>query len=76
MFRIPGCLPRIVDAGKAKGVHGLPEEGEDILVHVLSREEAYRLVENGTIENAASIIAIQWLQLNHERLRESINATR
>ncbi|WP_434356951.1 ADP-ribose diphosphatase [Parasalinivibrio latis] len=61
----------IVDAGKAEGIHGLPEEGEDILVHVLSREEAYKLVENGTIENAASIIAIQWLQLHHQRLREN-----
>lgn len=53
-----------VDANKAGGIHGLPEEHEDIYVHVVSREEAYEMVKNGKINNALSIIAIQWLQLN------------
>jgi hypothetical protein len=30
-----------VDASQAKGIHGLAEEGEDIRVHVVSREQAY-----------------------------------
>lgn len=58
-----------VDATTAKGVHGLDYEGEDIRVHVISRAEAYEWVNNGKFENGASIIALQWLQLNHQRLR-------
>ncbi|AQP35379.1 MULTISPECIES: ADP-ribose diphosphatase [Vibrio] len=58
-----------IDATQAKGVHGLDYEGEDIKVHVMSREEAYRLVKNGQIENGASIIALQWLELNYQQLQ-------
>ncbi|WP_375321700.1 ADP-ribose diphosphatase [Aliivibrio logei] len=60
-----GC----VDTSTAEGVHGLKEEDEDIRVHVVTRENAYALVVNGRIENAASIIALQWLELNVSRLR-------
>ncbi|WP_455425761.1 ADP-ribose diphosphatase [Dryocola sp. LX212] len=62
-----------VDATTAKGIHGLESENEDIRVHVVSREQAYRLVEEGTIDNAASVIALQWLQLHYEKLREEWN---
>jgi ADP-ribose pyrophosphatase len=58
-----------VDASLAKGIHGLLEEDEDIKVQVVSRDEAYHLVKNGTIENGASIIALQWLELNKDDLR-------
>lgn len=58
-----------VDSTLAGGIHGLAEEGEDIKVHVVSREDAYHWVESGKIENAASIIALQWLQLNYTRLQ-------
>ena len=58
-----------VDASHAKGIHGLLEEDEDIKVMVLSREDAYQLVKNGTIENGATIIALQWLELNQQDLR-------
>ncbi|MCU5771683.1 ADP-ribose diphosphatase [Erwiniaceae bacterium BAC15a-03b] len=59
-----------VDASVAKGCHGLEEENEDILVHVVSREQAYQWVEEGKIDNAASVIALQWLELHHKKLRE------
>lgn len=62
-----------VDSSTAKGVHGLAEENEDIKVHVVSREQAYKWVEEGVINNAASIIALQWLQLNHLTLRNEWN---
>ncbi|WP_288655720.1 ADP-ribose diphosphatase [Pantoea sp. UBA6567] len=58
-----------VDASLAEGNHGLEEENEDILVHVVSRKQAYRWVEEGIIDNAASVIALQWLALHHETLR-------
>lgn len=59
-----------VDASTAEGVHGLAYEGEDIKVHVVSREQAYQWVVDGTFENGASIIALQWLQLNYQRLQK------
>lgn len=58
-----------VDATTAQGIHGLAEENEDIRVHVVSREQAYRWVEEGAIDNAASVIALQWLALHHTALR-------
>ncbi|MBI6529285.1 ADP-ribose diphosphatase [Proteus vulgaris] len=63
-----------VDATTAKGIHGLACENEDIRVHVVSREQAYRWVEEGVIDNAASVIALQWLQLHHIALRERWSA--
>ena len=59
-----------VDSSTARGVHGLAEENEDIKVHVVSREQAYQWVDEGIINNAASIIALQWLQLNHQSLKD------
>jgi ADP-ribose pyrophosphatase len=59
-----------VDASTAKGIHGLETENEDIRVHVVSREQAYRWVEEGAIDNAASVIALQWLALHHESLKK------
>lgn len=59
-----------VDATTASGVHGLEGEHEDIRVLVVSREQAYQWVEEGIIDNAASVIAIQWLALHHEKLRK------
>ncbi|MCP8686024.1 NUDIX domain-containing protein [Marinobacterium sedimentorum] len=59
-----------VDASQAGGVHGLAEEGEDILVHVLSLDDACALVREGVIDNAPAIIAIQWLQMHSPRLEQ------
>ena len=58
-----------VDAETAKGIHGLEHEGEDIKVHVVSAKQAFEYVRSGRINNAASIIALQWLQLNHESIK-------
>ncbi|WP_199450888.1 ADP-ribose diphosphatase [Vibrio harveyi] len=69
-----GCSEKLdvfigeVDASKAHGIHGLDYENEDIRVHVMSRETAYQWVKDGKFENGASIIALQWLQLNHQEL--------
>ena len=59
-----------VDATTANGIHGLADENEDIRVHVVSREYAYQCVEEGKIDNAASVIALQWLQLHYQDLRK------
>lgn len=59
-----------VNASGAAGIHGLAEEHEDIYVHLVSRQEAYEMVKNGTINNSLSIIAIQWLQLNESLFQQ------
>jgi ADP-ribose pyrophosphatase len=53
----------------AGGVHGLPEEGEDIRVNVMSVNQALAQLANGRINNAPCIIALQWLALNKARLQ-------
>ncbi|PAU60789.1 ADP-ribose diphosphatase [Pseudomonas sp. PIC25] len=57
------------DSEGAGGIHGLPEEGEDIKVHVWPLEDALQAVKDGRISNAASIIALQWLALNRAEVR-------
>ncbi|RBW63970.1 ADP-ribose diphosphatase [Vibrionales bacterium C3R12] len=70
-----GCSEKLdvfvgeVDASTAQGVHGLEYENEDIRVQVMSRKQAYQLVKSGKIENGASILALQWLELNHLELK-------
>jgi ADP-ribose pyrophosphatase len=51
-------------------VHGLTEEHEDIEVIVLPFEEALAGVSSGLINNAMSIIALQWLELHKAELLE------
>ncbi len=51
------------------GVFGVEEEGEDIRVHVWPLADALQAVQNGSIDNAASIIALQWLALNKEQVK-------
>ena len=61
-----------VDASLASGIHGISEEHEDIKVHVMSREAAYQLLCDGVINNASTMIGLQWLQLNYHKLREGL----
>lgn len=58
------------DLSQAGGIHGLPEEHEDILVHVVDFADAVDMMQRGRLRNAHTIIAMQWLQLNRERLRK------
>ena len=62
----------IIDSSQAEsGIFGLPEEGEDIKVHVLDFAAAMRLIEpGGRATNTAAIIALQWLALNKNRFQK------
>lgn len=53
-----------IDAANAGGYHGLDHEHEDIEVISLSVAEAEAAVADGIIDNAMSVIAIQWLMLH------------
>lgn len=57
-----------VDATSASGVHGLDYENEDILVHRVPEKTAMQWIEEGKIDNAAAIIALQWFALNKQKL--------
>jgi ADP-ribose pyrophosphatase len=57
-----------VDSSEVGGLYGLAHEGEDIRAHVVPRETAYQWVKEGKIYNAATIIALQWLELNKDNL--------
>ncbi|MCP8465127.1 NUDIX domain-containing protein [Pseudomonas sp. ZM23] len=57
------------DSSTATGIHGLEEEGEDIRVHVMPFEGALQAVRDGRINNAASMLALQWLALNRAEVR-------
>jgi ADP-ribose pyrophosphatase len=59
-----------VDARRASGVHGLADEGEDIRVTAWPVDEAIALLDQDRIVNAKTIIALQWLALHRETLRE------
>lgn len=52
------------------GVHGLAAEGEDILVHSVPRREALALLAANRIPNGHTLIALQWLQIHGDALRE------
>jgi len=58
-----------VDSTHVGGIHGLDHEDEDILVRTVDFDEAYLMLQNGEIESAIPIIAIQWLALNRQKLK-------
>ena len=47
------------------GIFGLAEEGEDIRLHVVSREQALAALQAGDCDNAPLTIALQWLALHY-----------
>ncbi len=58
----------LTDASQAKSQAGLADEHEDIRVHVYSVEQVLKLQQEGKINNACSLIALQWLQLSRHQL--------
>ncbi|WP_299073637.1 ADP-ribose diphosphatase [uncultured Paraglaciecola sp.] len=61
----------LVDASKATGVHGLDHESEDILVHRVSSKRAFDWINQGKIDNAATLIALQWFSMNKQQVLEN-----
>ena len=52
------------------GIHGLDEEGEDIRVHVVSSETAFKWLDNGRVDSAMPVIALQWFRIHRDRIRQ------
>ncbi len=57
-----------IDSENAGGVYGLAQEHEDIEAVLLDYEEAMHAIDSGGINNAMTIIALQWLQLHRKDL--------
>ncbi|OOS55899.1 NUDIX hydrolase [Acinetobacter baumannii] len=50
-----------VDLPKDGGVFGMPDEGENIQLHLFAYSELEALLINGRLRNAPVIMALQWL---------------
>lgn len=59
-----------VSSAAIGGIHGLEDEGEDILVHSVPRADAMQLLADDRIPNGHTLIALQWLHIHGEALRE------
>lgn len=73
----PGCSSETVtlyygqvDTTNVGGLHGLAEEGEDIRVFTVTAKECFAMLQKGQLCNAMTTIAVQWLMLNRDRLRQ------
>lgn len=61
----------LVDLSKAGGLGGVADEGEDIRIVVLDFEDAMARMQRSEIDNAITIMSLQWLALNRGRLRKA-----
>ena len=52
------------------GIYGLETEGEDIKTHIMHVDEALQRLNSGEIDNAATVISLQWLALNRDKIRK------
>lgn len=59
----------ICDLSAGGGVFGLPEENEDIRLHVAPAQEVFTNLYTSRFNNAATLLCLQWLQLNHRDVR-------
>lgn len=64
----------VADSEGVAGIHGLPHEHEDIRVMVVDSAEAYAWLREGKIRSSATIIALQWLELNEARIIETFTS--
>ena len=58
-----------VDSTNASGVFGMTGEHENIRVFSISKKEAFNLLDQGMITNAMTIIGLQWLKANCDRIQ-------
>lgn len=59
-----------IDSRNVGGFHGVEHENEDIAVTVIPFDEVYQLLNDGKIISAIPIIAVQWLHINREQIRQ------
>lgn len=57
-----------VDSRNLPQLAGLDNEHEDILIHKVSVTQAFESLEAGEFRNGMTLIAMQWLKLNWDRI--------
>jgi ADP-ribose pyrophosphatase len=77
-FMTPGgCSEQIAifcgktDSSSVTGIHGRDDEHEDIRPFTLPYQEVIKSLDKKQFKNAITVIALQWLCLNRERIRTS-----
>jgi ADP-ribose pyrophosphatase len=58
------------DTADLGGIHGIDDEGEDIRVHIVGSDQAFKWLDQGRIDSALPIIALQWFRLNRDEIRK------
>ncbi len=58
-----------VDSAGIGGIHGLAHEHEDIRAFVEPLDGALERLAEGEVNNASTVMTLQWLALNRERLK-------
>lgn len=56
----------LCDLRNAGGIHGLAQENEDILLRVFPANDVFSVMFDSRMNNAATLIALQWLSTNKE----------
>jgi len=59
-----------VDSAGVGGIHGLAHEHEDIRAFVLPLDDALKRMAMSEYNNASTVITLQWLALNRQRLKK------
>lgn len=59
----------IADLSQAGGIHGLETENEDIRLCIHPAAEVFANLYSGSMNNAATLICLQWLQLHQGSLK-------
>ncbi|MEP6389120.1 MAG: NUDIX domain-containing protein [Halioglobus sp.] len=59
-----------VQSAQIGSILGLQSEGEDILVHEVARTDAMKLLFDNQIPNGHTLVALQWLALHIDAVRE------
>lgn len=59
----------LIDSDGVGGIYGLEHEHEDIRLVSLSFADAWQALESGVINNAATIMALQWLKIHQDDIR-------
>jgi len=61
-----------VDSSRAAGVHGLPEEHEDIRIVIKTVAEVEAMLDAGQIDTGHTLIAVYWLLRHRDEVRKKM----
>ena len=59
-----------IDSSNLPKYAGLDDENEDIKIHTVSIKETFEWLESGRLNNAMTLIAVQWFKINWQTNKE------